>query len=771
MFKKILFKKNSILFTWLVSYMTMLLIPIIISSITYMETQKLLENEISHSNETVLKQAQQNIDVILSDMQRLLMEISYNPRIQDVLSARQSLSDLQRYTLFKAKDDLKMYQASNKYLYDFYIYFEHIDTVLSPLTISDSRQYHERLFGQTDITFEKWKNLVCGNHAGEYIPLDMHKNDGQIGSTITYIHSIPLINVGDVSANVVFILDPVQVLTSVKDIASLNEGNMLILSKNDDVLASTRPINLPESIRYENLTAKQNILYNAGNKQQAIVSFIPSQVTDWKYVFIIPSRIFWGKAEYARKILLVNIALCVFVGSISAFFILRKNYTPISELLQLFKVKLGLQSYNQNNEYLFIRHAIDKTIDEKEAINKTLMQQNLALKSSFLARLLKGKMSNKIPIQEMLVPYDLHFYSDAFAVLLFYIEDYEIFPEDESLDMEENIKLVHFILTNVVEELINEKNKGYMVEIDEMLACLINLKEDAPDWTGEVVSAVEKAQEFIKEQFHISFTVSLSNIHQTTAGIPQAYREALEAMEYKLVRGFEKIILFEEITEIPKGKYYYPLEKEQQMINFIKTGDFDKAKLLLDEVFENNFDKIPLSVQAAKCLMFDLVSTVIKTANESNNCDDEFLEELDPVGHLFHCETYNDMKYEMTNLLEKFCTRLKSGDDDKNQLLINNVVDFVQEHYNDINLTVSSIAEYFGVHQSYLSKVFKEQSGEGLLDYIHRIRISKVKELLKETEMSLEGIASMAGYSSIRTFARVFKKYEGITPGQFKSLP
>lgn len=55
-----------------------------------------------------------------------------------------------------------------------------------------------------------------------------------------------------------------------------------------------------------------------------------------------------------------------------------------------------------------------------------------------------------------------------------------------------------------------------------------------------------------------------------------------------------------------------------------------------------------------------------------------------------------------------------------------------------------------------------------LLDYIHRVRISKAKSLLNDLSLSIETVSSAVGYTNIKTFTRAFKKFNGMPPAEFR---
>ena len=94
---------------------------------------------------------------------------------------------------------------------------------------------------------------------------------------------------------------------------------------------------------------------------------------------------------------------------------------------------------------------------------------------------------------------------------------------------------------------------------------------------------------------------------------------------------------------------------------------------------------------------------------------------------------------------------------------------YIEENYSDPGLNVNSMAEHLGVQPTYLSKLFKEMEGEKLSQYLSKVRLKYVKKLLLENE-KLEEISVRCGFGSQRTFLRIFKQYEGVTPTQFKEL-
>lgn len=96
-------------------------------------------------------------------------------------------------------------------------------------------------------------------------------------------------------------------------------------------------------------------------------------------------------------------------------------------------------------------------------------------------------------------------------------------------------------------------------------------------------------------------------------------------------------------------------------------------------------------------------------------------------------------------------------------------VAYMQENYWK-NINVTEVADALGISYVYLNKIFKthHQRDEKLIDYLNLIRIGKAAELLLETDETLTVIAEKVGYNNVQSFSRFFKKYKGLTPGEWK---
>ena len=106
--------------------------------------------------------------------------------------------------------------------------------------------------------------------------------------------------------------------------------------------------------------------------------------------------------------------------------------------------------------------------------------------------------------------------------------------------------------------------------------------------------------------------------------------------------------------------------------------------------------------------------------------------------------------------------------DEKGRLYLE-MRDYIEANYSDATLNVNAVSEHFDRPAPFVSRYFKEMNGTNLTQYIHKVRLEHVKEKLLQDE-KLETIAITCGFGSLRSFLRIFKQYEGVTPTQYREL-
>lgn len=100
---------------------------------------------------------------------------------------------------------------------------------------------------------------------------------------------------------------------------------------------------------------------------------------------------------------------------------------------------------------------------------------------------------------------------------------------------------------------------------------------------------------------------------------------------------------------------------------------------------------------------------------------------------------------------------------------LQSIKDYLDQNYRE-KITLDTLAETFYINKFYLARIFKEQFGVSINRYLAQIRVTHAKQLLRFYDLSVEQVGSRCGIDEPAYFARVFKKVEGITPGQYRRM-
>lgn len=103
----------------------------------------------------------------------------------------------------------------------------------------------------------------------------------------------------------------------------------------------------------------------------------------------------------------------------------------------------------------------------------------------------------------------------------------------------------------------------------------------------------------------------------------------------------------------------------------------------------------------------------------------------------------------------------------RNKLNLAEVMHYIDNHFSE-PISLDSLAKVFFVSKEYLSKVFKQEYGRNVMEYILHLRMDKAMDWLADESIPIKTVAKWAGYEDVAYFYRVFKKHFGVAPGEMR---
>lgn len=764
---KLEMKNSSLLKKFITSYLGVLLIPILIFTGMYFATSHIIENITYQSNRYLLEKTGQMIDNALVGMDRMAQNVAGNKRIRQLMDGVQPDIMGNGYELSLIMNELLNIKNTDDYVEELFLYLKDRELVVTPYSYFDSRYFWSANYDDGTLSYEQWQTSLLDEQTKYYKTLTRVKGK-ETWQQFMLVQNYPLLR-GAKNVAVVICLDKNKIYEEVKDIEEFGDSSFFVMGSEEGMVIGRGTE--PEGLTYQSLENEYGIISGKLNREKVAVSYVSSKIIDWKYLVVTSRKQILGPINQLKYGFIVVVLICLLIGGLIAIYIAKKNYYPISRIMEKLRGQVDWKGEGETDEYALINQALQKLVDQNTMLSDAFSKQKNVWRQNFLYRLLKGRKDETLPAELSMEKLGISFQSDTFCVAVFWIKDIGALFRGEDVSVGEREQALQLIIDNILSELLEGKQRVYTLEVDNILTCLINTADSSEDSLETAVKALSETSDYVEEYFHITVMPAISNIVTGLDMAAGAYRQALDVMEYESVMGSKTPVIYQEIEHLSNAFYYFPLEKEQQLMNAVTSGEEEAANRIIEEIIHENFEKEhKLSAAMAKCLISDLISAMMKAIHISHPSEgEELMKNGAYIDRLIQCETVQDMQEVARTLLRELCGYVnEQKPKTKINKLAEEIAAFIQQEYTNQSMNISYIADHFGFTPSYVSKVFRDWSHQSLLDYINEIRIDAAKELMQDKSVMVGDVSAKVGFTNVRTFTRIFKKYVGVTPGKFK---
>lgn len=745
--------KKSIYTILTASYALMLALYISTILILYLYNMHVIKNETTYSNLMTVENMQQSIDNIFTEVNRLNMQISINSDINTLLSDSNHSDTDRKYRLQSIRLQLSDLLGICNYVNQFCVYAPSADCAVTPTFTSDCDEYLKLYLKLNEKSISDFKQTLADTHSGS----SLFYSDA-LPDKIIVIQCLPLISENP-DGYILVSIDKNAFVLPLHD--GYESGNLYIADSkkrciplNSDSILDGSEINFDDTISWAKLNGEKYCFVKTKSSQ-----------TGYNYLCAIKASLFAKKLRSSRNIGFLLMAIYSILALFLAKMLLKYNYSPLDRLVKDIHGKLPELTASGNNEYAFIGDTINRMLGEKRELSHSLQIQNEALRHSLWEKTLKTGITPSIPPGDVMHSLGINAVSDHFIVGMIQFEDLSNLFAEDHLSEDKKIEYALLITQNILEELLSVQNDVYFTVIDVCLIFCVNIiPQNCNHILNQLKTVVSDAAGFIQQNFNFGFLTAISSIRDFEE-IHTAYREANIAMEYAEMTPDLQFVAYSKVINQSIDRYSFTLDAENRLVHLIKSGNRAEVEKFLDEIFSDEYQAKPLSLDMFKCLMFDVAGSVIKTAQDIFGSEkNQPFEPLLLIEKITDCVSTSELKQALNTMLEAIYSNLPQKDD-----VVSPVIELVSENYTNPDLSVAYIAEKVHLHPNYLSSLFKKQHGIGLLEYITNVRIEKSKQLLTSTALTLDEIAVQVGYTGAQPLSRAFKKKEGVPPSIFRS--
>ncbi|MDF2926904.1 MAG: AraC family transcriptional regulator [Paenibacillaceae bacterium] len=746
--------KASLFKKFVFSYIFVLAIPTAIMGVVLYKLSVVnLQHEVEASGISKLKQVNATMNMRMKEQQQLAARISLDAR----LAYYRVLED--GYKTSDVVTELERYRLNSVFINEILLYYRGDQRIYSSSGMHSIDTLTKLVYKYDTWTSEHFIEDINSINSVVVRPAEKVSINGiDEDYFLTYMYPIPPNN-SYANGMLLFLIRQQTMADLIQDVLGDIKGSAYILDHTGQILVTKQtgtPVNSEELGALLHQYTETGI-YNirVGDTEYSLLN-VKSEETEWRAVSLISSSQFMGKVRSMRNFVLVLTGLIVLLGIVLTVVLSARNYRPIENLAKLVAGKWPQnQRSGKGDDLELIRHTLEKAYDRGIELENQVDIQKALAREQFLLRLLKGQIENAEEYRRLAENAQVVLKSRLYTVA---VAGYTTVHAREAGQLaawlqEQCPKVAEVHVCSPGFAAGNPARHGiaYIIGLDgekagdglEQLAAFFDISGENSD--GNKICA------------------GIGKLYDQPVQIKYAYIEALSAFEIACGSDSGKqVMLYEELPA--DQELLYPAKEQLRLLQSLKQGSATVARdalaCILKEISSGAAPKYMV-----KCIAYDIVNTIIKLMNEL--CP-ELLKEN--VQKLAEFQSLAELEEELDNWIDRICEYINSHKDNKHSTLKAGLLNHINANYSSYEISLESVAEAFGISPYYLSRFFKEQTGEGFKDYIMRLRMSAMKTLLVTTQRPIKELIEELGYKDASTFTNKFKAAEGVTPGEYRRL-
>ena len=729
-------KRLSITEALVISYTLIFILPFVVNIISVFLIDRVVDDYFNKNILLSTKSVAQKMDNSMILNGDLIEHISDDDKIlflMNKVSCEETYFDAAR----ELKSELIRLIFNNEYTTDIAFIPNNKNIVVSGESFCTFSQYYSSYMGGFFSTQKKFEEFIDGNKTKK---ITLSSNNEK--STIVFCYEIDYKNEQESPGKIIMTFN-------FRDFVKKNmilTDNFVLCNENEIIALLNN-----NTEEYDNLLARGK---KSGSTNTMVdgcmVTFIESDVFGYEYYNILDEHSVVVNRDTYKKTLFLSLLLTFLLEGVLVIVFIRYNNYHVLKILN--HVGLKKEKGNHKCTYDDIENRIQSiSYNNIKLKNINIQQKYIIEKSKMINWLLYGEIPDNA--SEM-IPVD----GKNYCFLL---------VENRKAGISGNIE--QFFNVECLKSFFGNYIYMNVIDIKDAVGIILAFEE-----TDDYKTLIRETFEEINKKMGCNYAYYCSDEHYFISELHSAYREVIAIINFRNELKTDCVRFYEDIYDNKKFVYTYPVEVEKKIVSCILMGQADVVEKDINELYYLNLIKKKLNEGMTQFFFFDICATIVKAVGAINK--DGTREEVYRIIETSKCvEKINsdisitEKKESICELVREVCAYLKSNLGEPKSELYNIAKKIIEKRFTEPQLTSEDIAMDIGVSREYLLRVFRENCRIGLIDYLHEVRIKEAQEILKrDNSLTLTEISQLVGYSSVKTFSRVFKSSVGITPGLYR---
>lgn len=410
---------------------------------------------------------------------------------------------------------------------------------------------------------------------------------------------------------------------------------------------------------------------------------------------------------------------------------------------------------------------LDKDKARKEELGKmeTLLYRSIPLlKEKYFLHLLNSKVKNIESTRT-----DLDFLglnideNEPLQVFILYVTESKT-PYDGNFEKEKY--LYTFAVGNIVSELIDQEWNGFVCQ--ENKEQLVGFIQSSQLTVEKAAAFYEKVRTTVFDTLQISISIAVGTLERGFTQLANSFRMAQSVHRDQFIHGSGVYIATEEQKQASANMdlmYQYLDNLHLDIVNYMEEG---KIEADVEKTFIKLLSIDGIDEQDIKSFCFHFVQKIYTALSDQNPVDmGNLKKQNDTISRIFRQTNVEGIKKCLISYFRETVQDMWAFQNETYGNVVSQVKRILQNEYTK-QWTLDELAHQINISKAYLCTLFKQNTGQTIMDYLSKIRIYKAADLLRDPQSKVNEVGDLVGYSDPGYFTRIFKKHFGISPSQYR---
>lgn len=338
-----------------------------------------------------------------------------------------------------------------------------------------------------------------------------------------------------------------------------------------------------------------------------------------------------------------------------------------------------------------------------------------------------------------------------------------------------DVDLLHFAVANVVNEIAGDKFQCFSFanpKQEREIIAIITMKGGyREDLIYQADHHMKKIVITLKELFGIVVVAGIGQPHSDVMDIASSYDSAKSSIiGTDLLRLKGSMIANDSVQASIKENY--SLSSRIPFIRgAIESGYLHQARSIIGEFLNKwrsvggcSLNEADRTLQELVILLNDVALVLNVAPEQLPKSGDSALRD---IGISRDYASFDQFEELLNRILEYYATEVRYAITVNRPFEVGDIKLYIDNHYFE-DIKISMFTEKYFLSREYLMKLFKQQFGYGIHEYVQKVRMDKAKELLDDPSLKIQDIAERLGYKDKNYFSKAFRNYYSVSPSEYR---